>query len=123
MLDYPVVKSGPPRPSQILAPARLLPQSGAERYEVQGAGAILVPVHAGDRVTVVNAEGGQVAELVAADRQGRIDAGIIGGASNSDARGLKALLAAGRGAGLGGLLLPFAGIKLIDIVITTLGLA
>ncbi len=103
MLDYPKVNPGPPRPSRILTPAGLLPQTGAERYEVQGAGAILLPLSAGDRFTLVNAEGGQVAELVAADKQGRIDAGIIAAASNSDARGLKALLASGTGSGLGGL--------------------
>lgn len=102
MLDspYPRVIPGPPRPSRILTPASVTAHSGVERYEVPGAGALLISVHAGDRVTVSNLEGGQRAELVAADDRGRIDAGVIGAVANSDAGGLKALLA---GPGLGGL--------------------
>ena len=105
MLDsiYPRVIPGPPRPSRILTPASLTAGSGLERYEVQGGGAILVTLGAGDRVTLVNTEGGQVAELVAADARGAIDAGILGVAANSGAAGLKALLAAGAGQGLRGL--------------------
>jgi aminomethyltransferase len=102
MLDsaYPRVIPGPPRPSRILTPASVLPHSGLERYEVQGCGALLIPLQAGDVVTIANTEGGQRAELVAADDRGRIDAGLIGALANSDAGGLKALLAGG---GLGGL--------------------
>ena len=105
MLDSPYrrVTPGPPRPSQIITPSSLVLHSGRERFEVQGAGAALIKVSAGDTVTVTNAEGGQRCELVAADTQGRIDAGILGVAANSDATGLKALLAAGTGSGLGGL--------------------
>ena len=105
MLDspYPCVTPGPPRPSQIITPSSLALHSGRERFEVPGAGAALIKVSAGDRVTVTNAEGGQRCELVAADTKGRIDAGILGGVANSDAAGLKALLAAGKGSGLGGL--------------------
>jgi aminomethyltransferase len=103
--SYPHVIAGPPKPSLILTPASVSTHSGHERYEVQGAGAILVPISTGDRITLCNTEGGQIAELVAADTQGRIDAGIIGLPSNSQASGLKALLAesAHRGSGLGGL--------------------
>lgn len=68
---------------------------GVERYQVEGAGAVLVEVEAGDRVTVRNLEGGQPCELVAFDRQGRGDAGILGTKSNSNAAGLKALLLSG----------------------------
>ena len=97
MLDspYPRVVPGPPRPSQILVPSGLSLHSGRERYEVQGNGALLIRIGTGDRVTVENAEGGQRAELVAADDRGRIDAGILGVVANSDAAGLKSLLAAG----------------------------
>ena len=106
MLDiaYPRVIPGPPRPSRILMPD-LLHRQGPEIYEVQGGGALLIPVSAGDVVTVTNTEGGQGAELVAADESGRIDAGLLGVVSNSDARGLKALLSGGlrAGSGLGGL--------------------
>ena len=105
MLDspYPRVTPGPPRPSQIITPSSLVLHSGRERFEVPGAGAALIKVSAGDTITVTNAEGGQRCELVAADTKGRIDAGILGVVANSDAAGLKALLAAGTGSGLGGL--------------------
>jgi len=105
MLDvaYPKVIPGPPRPSRILMPRSVAVQAGPERHEVQGCGALLVAVAAGDRVTVINTEGGQRAELVAADDTGRIDAGVIGAVADCDAGGLKALLAGGTGSGLGGL--------------------
>lgn len=104
MLDsrYPSVRPGPPRPSRILTPANVLPHAGRERYEVPGEGAYLIPIGTGDRITILNAEGGQICELVAADERGQIDAGIIGATPNSDARGLKALLS-GNGSGMGGL--------------------
>ena len=105
MLDsqYPRVIPGPPRPSQIIVPASLALHPGRERFEVAGAGAALIRVAAGDQITVTNAEGGQCCEVVAADAKGRIDAGVIGCVANSDAAGLKALLTAGVGSGLGGL--------------------
>ena len=105
MLDtpYPHVTPGPPRPSQIVTPASLALHSGRERFEVQGAGAALIRVSAGDKITVTNTEGGQRCEVVAADGKGRIDAGILGVAANSDAAGLKALLSGNTGSGLGGL--------------------
>jgi aminomethyltransferase len=101
MLDsYPRVNPGPPRPSQIITP---LGGPRLERFEVPGGGAWLFQIGAGDTVTVVNLEGGQRAELVAADATGRVDAGLLGVTANADASGLRALLAAGNGAGLGGL--------------------
>ncbi len=105
MLDtpYPRVIPGPPRPSQILTPSSVARHSGYERFEVAGAGAALIRVAVGDKVTITNTEGGQGCELVATDAKGRIDAGILGAAANSDAAGLKALLTVGVGSGLGGL--------------------
>ena len=104
MLDsYPRVPPGPPRPSQILTPEPLGVRSGLERFQVPGGGAWLIALGAGDRVTVVNLEGGQRAELLAADDLGRIDPQILGVGGNSDASGLKALLADGRAPGLAGL--------------------
>jgi aminomethyltransferase len=106
MLDlYPKVIPGPPRPSRILTPLSAQPHSGQERYEVPGNGAVLIRLGAGDRVSIGNPEGGQRAELLAADEAGRIDAGLLGVAANSDAAGLKALLSAGPrlGSGMGGL--------------------
>ncbi len=97
MLDspYPRVIAGPPRPSQILTPASLALHSGRERYEVEGGAAVLIRLEAGDRITLTNAEGGQRCEVVAADTKGAIDAGVLGAVANSDASGLKALLADG----------------------------
>ena len=104
MLDsYPSVLPGPPRPSQILTPEPLGVRSGLERFEVPGGGAWLIALGAGDRVSVINLEGGQRAELIAADDQGRIDPQILGVGGNSDASGLKALLADARAPGLAGL--------------------
>jgi len=65
---------------------------GEERYRVPGGGAIAVPVHAGDRVRVVDVEGMQLCEMVAADAMGAIDASIIGARGDSDAGGLKRVL-------------------------------
>jgi aminomethyltransferase len=68
---------------------------GVERYRVQGNGAVLIDVEAGDTVTVRNVEGGQACELLAWDRTGSTDPAILGERSNSNATGLKVLLADG----------------------------
>ena len=93
--SYPEVIPGPPRPSAIITPGRFSLPAGTERYTVPGGGALLVDVDAGDKVTVANAEGGQACELVALDKGGRSDSGILGVAGNSNAAGLKALLLSG----------------------------
>ncbi|TIT45866.1 MAG: hypothetical protein E5W75_22535, partial [Mesorhizobium sp.] len=62
---YPAVTAGPPRPSLILRPGQIALPAGMERYTVQGNGAVLIEVEAGDTVTVRNAEGGQACELLA----------------------------------------------------------
>ncbi|WP_415402314.1 DUF1989 domain-containing protein [Tateyamaria sp. SN3-11] len=95
MLDdpYPKVKPGPPRPSQIIQPAQFSMPPGTERYVVQGGGAVLIPVEAGDYVTVINDEGGQVCELVSADDQGRVADSILDRVADATADGLRALLA------------------------------
>ncbi|AXI47149.1 aminomethyltransferase [Sulfitobacter sp. SK012] len=89
---YAKVQPGPPRPSQIIMPSVFSMPPGTERYVVEGAGAVLIPVEAGDALTIINDEGGQVAEVVAADAKGRIDAGILGATANTPADGLRALL-------------------------------
>jgi hypothetical protein len=97
MLDsiYPNVIPGPPRPSSILIPQGFSRHHGQERHVVPGGGACLLQLSQGDRLTLVNDEGGQPVELVAAARDGRIDTAILGQAPNSTAEGLKALLASG----------------------------
>jgi len=94
MLDdpYPKVRPGPPRASSIASPRVFSLPPGTERYVVAGAGAILVPVWAGDKLHVRNDEGGQVCEILSADNKGRVDAAILGAAANAQASGLQALL-------------------------------
>ena len=85
--------SAMPRASQILRPGlRVLPP-GVERYVVDGGGAIVIGIEAGDRVAVTDLEGRQPVELLAADTQGRIDATLLGRKSNSNASGILAALA------------------------------
>lgn len=91
-MRFPDVPTGPPRPSGLYQPSVFSLPKGSERYVVEGSGAVLIPVEQGDRITVSNDEGGQVCEIVAADKKGAVDAGIIGAVANSDAAGLKALL-------------------------------
>ncbi len=92
---YPTVAAGPPRPSLILRPGQIALPAGMERYTIQGNGAVLIEVEAGDTLTVRNVEGGQACELLAWDKTGTTDPGILGEKSNSNAAGIKALLADG----------------------------
>ena len=103
MLDspYPRVIAGPPRPSRILAPRDLQRHPGLERQTVPGGGAWLLQMGQGDKITLINDEGGQPVEVISAGKDGRIDAGLLGHAPNSDASGLKAMLALGDTAGDG----------------------
>ena len=94
-VDYPLLRPGPPRPSRILAPRGYSRHEGWERHVIPGAGAALVQLGAGDRLTLIDDEGGQPAELVAAATDGRIDPAILGAAPDSAAEGLKALLSGG----------------------------
>lgn len=97
MLDspYPSVISGPPKPSRILSTRDMQRKSGVERYEVPGGGALMVEIDQGDLITVTNFEGGQVAEVLAADAFGAIDPTILGVAGDCTGAGLKALITAG----------------------------
>ena len=67
---------------------------GEERYTVPGGGAIAIAIHAGDRVRVVDVEGMQRCEVVAADAAGAIDTAILGARGDGDASGLKQILSA-----------------------------
>ena len=92
MLDnFPRVQAGPPRPSKIIQPQVFSLPPGTERYVVEGQGAVLIPIGAGDQITIINDEGGQWCELVVCDPKGRSDAGIIGASSTAGAVGLQAL--------------------------------
>jgi aminomethyltransferase len=95
MLDLPSFRPGPPRPSRILTPRGFSRHLGQERHVVPGAGAVLLQVMAGDRLELVNDEGGQPVEVIAALADGRIDPGLLGQMGGSSVEGLKALLASG----------------------------
>jgi aminomethyltransferase len=86
-------RAGPPRASVVLRPGAAL-TPGEERYTVQGSGVIAVPIHAGDRLRVIDLEGMQRCDLVASDAAGVIDSAILGARGDGDASGLKRALAA-----------------------------
>jgi aminomethyltransferase len=69
--------------------------NGVERYRVPGGAASVIAIVAGDRITVIDVEGRQACEVLAADAKGRVDPGLIGGKSAGSADGLRAILASG----------------------------
>lgn len=71
-----------PRRSTILRPGMPSLPRGTERYVVAGGRSIVVPVDAGDCVTLTDVEGGQPCELVAFDAEGRTDPFIIGASAD-----------------------------------------
>ena len=93
--DYPSVRPGPPKASSIIMPQVFSLPKGTERYVVEGQGAALIPIDAGDRITIINDEGGQHCEIIVADEAGMADAGIIGGRANGEGKGIQALLVSG----------------------------
>src|SRR6478752_6396025 len=86
------VRPGPPKPSAILRPGMRSLAPGEERYTVPGGCAIAVHIHAGDRLRLVDVEGMQRCELVAADATGVIDPAILGARGDRNAGGLKQIL-------------------------------
>lgn len=95
ILSRPPFIPGAPRPSRILEPMGLHAPRGTERYTVEGAGAIWIEARAGDRLRIVNDEGGQPCEIVAAHPDGRVDPGLLSQPAGGQAEGLKALLTSG----------------------------
>lgn len=64
--------------SGVLTPGLPVMPPGVERHIVPGGGSRAVEVCAGDRITLIDREGGQVAELVMFGPDGRSDAAMIG---------------------------------------------
>ncbi|AYF03148.1 DUF1989 domain-containing protein (plasmid) [Paracoccus yeei] len=92
-ITYPgLLRPGPPRPSGLRVASPVGRPPAQERHSVAGGGALLLPLAQGDRVSVINAEGGQRAELVAVDMQGR--PGLLGPASD-EPHGLRRALSSG----------------------------
>jgi aminomethyltransferase len=77
---------------RLLEPGLARVQPDTECYRVPGAGSIVVGVEAGDRLTIVDTEGGQPCELLVFDAQGRSEPGLIQAAADGDGAGLRALL-------------------------------
>ncbi|TJZ91358.1 DUF1989 domain-containing protein [Paracoccus gahaiensis] len=70
------------------------PRAVAERHGVPGGGAVMLRLSAGDRITLLNDEGGQRAELATATPDGR-PADLLDRAADRPALGLQAALSSG----------------------------
>lgn len=95
MLSLPpdrLLRPGPPVVTRPRRAARYNLSAASERYAVPGAGAVLVQISPDDQIEIVNDEGGQVAEILAAHRDGRVDSQILGVRTDQPANGLQALL-------------------------------
>jgi aminomethyltransferase len=88
-------RPGPPVPSRARRPAAFGLGPAEERHLVPAGGALVVPIAAGDRLEIVNDEGGQRCELLAAHPGGRVDCGLLGWRADVPAEGLRALLGGG----------------------------
>jgi aminomethyltransferase len=82
-----------PRTSLILRPGIATLPPGIERYRIRGQGSIVVPVEAGDEITLVDVEGRQACEICHVDASGRFDPRAIGAKATNRAEGLKSVLA------------------------------
>lgn len=84
----------PPAPSRLLRRSQPALPPGTERYRVPAGGSVTLRVTEGDRVAVVDPEGGQRCELSFLDAAGRFDAAGLGRPAQP-LPGLSALLAQG----------------------------
>ena len=83
------------RATQPLEPALWPFQPGRERHRVAGAGASAILLSAGDRVTLIDVEGAQPAEVVAVAEDGRDDLPALGLSGSQAALGLQSALSFG----------------------------
>ena len=81
-----------PRPSRILRPGERTLPANVERYPVKGGCTLLIDVQAGDHILLTDVEGGQSADIVFCDGQGRFDLAAVGLVSDGQAESLKAML-------------------------------
>src|SRR5260221_10954813 len=70
-------------------------EPGRERYRVAGGGALVVCLSVGDRLALIDPEGGQCAEVAAFSPAGQEDAGALGLSVSGGAVGINRLLAGG----------------------------
>ena len=94
MLDQPRPFPGSlhARASVVLRPGILSLPPGTERYRAPGGGSVVVPVEAGDEITVRDIEGRQPCEIAHADMTGRFDTQALGGRASNRAEGIKSVL-------------------------------
>ncbi|MGO8088387.1 DUF1989 domain-containing protein [Rhizobium leguminosarum] len=84
----------PAAPSLVHYPGIPTLPEGTERYRAKGGGSVVMRVEPGDRVSVIDSEGGQVCEISFLDEKGRFLAAGLGTAFSNSAEGLKAILQA-----------------------------
>lgn len=94
MLDLPRPFPGSlhARASVVLRPGIPVLPPGTERYRVPGGGSVVVPVEAGDELTLRDVEGKQPCEIAHADGGGRFDTHALGSGPSNRAEGLKFVL-------------------------------
>ncbi len=91
----PTYATGAPVPSRILRPGNRALAPGVERYVVAGGGSLSIQVFAGDRLKLINTEGGQCCDLIGADAAGTIvTAAMFGEVSDAHCDGLQTILSA-----------------------------
>ena len=89
---YPKIITGPPRPSQIIQPQNFSLPAWQENYRVEGGGAIQINIEPNDQIKIINEEGGQICEVLAIDKNGRSNAGVLNETPKASAIGLRQLL-------------------------------
>lgn len=88
-MDSSVLAASPARPRMRRPGIPTLPP-GLERYRVVGGGSAVLPIAAGDRITIIDLEGRQRAEIVAFS-DGRVRPEMLGRHASGEASGLKAI--------------------------------
>ncbi|MBY5719996.1 DUF1989 domain-containing protein [Rhizobium leguminosarum] len=84
----------PAAPSLVHYPGIPILPEGTERYRAKGGGSVVMRVEPGDRVSVIDSEGGQLCEISFLDEKGRFLAAGLGTPFSNSADGLKAILQA-----------------------------
>ncbi len=91
----PTFVTGAPVASRNLRPGNRTLAAGVERYVVAGGGSVSIAVFAGDRLKLINTEGGQRCDLIGAKASGTvITAAMFGEVSDAHCEGLQTILSA-----------------------------
>lgn len=69
-------------------------EPGLERYRIPAQGSIIVELQAGDRLTLIDPEGGQPGELLVFDRNGKSMPGALGVTAGAEPESIRAILGA-----------------------------